>query len=193
MATSSGAIRAGRAFVELLTDDSKLVRGLRSAAAKLKGWGASISGFGKKLAGIGSAVAGPMIAATTTWASAGHEMALMSARTGIGVEALSQLSYAAKKCGLDNETLETGIKRMQKTLYAAANGSQEARDALAAVGLTIEDINGLPVEEKLKAIADRIAAIGSPTKRAGAAMAIFGPTARPCCRCWLRGPTASIT
>ncbi len=119
-------------------------------------------------------VAGPMVAATVSFANAGHEMATMSARTGIGVSSLSQLAYAARKCGLDNETLESGIRKMQKTLYAAANGSGEARDALAAIGLTIEDINGLPVEEKFKAIADRIAAIQSPTKRAGVAMAIFG-------------------
>ena len=36
MAGSTGAIRAGRAFVELFADDSKLVRGLRRASAKLK-------------------------------------------------------------------------------------------------------------------------------------------------------------
>jgi len=171
---SNGAIRAGQAFVELLTDSSKLEKGLRAAGAKLKAWGTSVRDFGKKIAGIGTAVAGPMVAATMSFAEAGHEMAQMSARTGIGVETLSQLAYAARKCGLDNETLENGIRKMQKTLYGAAHGSKESADALAAVGLTIQDINGLPVEEKFKAIADRIASIQSPSQRAGVAMAIFG-------------------
>ena len=35
----AGAIRAGRAFVELFADSSKLVKGLRVASAKLKGFG----------------------------------------------------------------------------------------------------------------------------------------------------------
>ena len=54
MATNQ-AIRAGRAFVELFTDDSKLVRGLRAAAKKLKAFGASIRNLGLEMAGLGSA------------------------------------------------------------------------------------------------------------------------------------------
>jgi hypothetical protein len=45
-------IRAGRAFVELLVDDSKLVRGLRGAEKKLKAFGNSIRNFGLKVAGL---------------------------------------------------------------------------------------------------------------------------------------------
>jgi len=37
--SASGTIRAGRAFVELFADDSKLVRGLKAAQAKLKAFG----------------------------------------------------------------------------------------------------------------------------------------------------------
>ena len=37
--TAPNSIRAGRAFVELFTDDSKLVRGLHSAEKKLKAAG----------------------------------------------------------------------------------------------------------------------------------------------------------
>ncbi len=38
MANTKG-IRAGRAFVELFADDSRLVRGLRAAEAKIKAFG----------------------------------------------------------------------------------------------------------------------------------------------------------
>jgi hypothetical protein len=47
---NTGAIRAGRAFVELFADDSKLVRGLRRAEKKLKAFGDSVRGFGLKMA-----------------------------------------------------------------------------------------------------------------------------------------------
>ena len=36
----SGAVRAGQAFVELLTNDSKLVKGLADAQRKFRAWGA---------------------------------------------------------------------------------------------------------------------------------------------------------
>jgi len=53
----SSNIRAGRAFVELFADDSKLVRGLRRAPAKLQAFGAGVRDIGLKMAGIGAAVA----------------------------------------------------------------------------------------------------------------------------------------
>jgi len=43
MASSSAkGIRAGRAYVELFADDSKLVRGLRNAGKRLESWGKGI-------------------------------------------------------------------------------------------------------------------------------------------------------
>ena len=44
--SNSTSIRAGRAFVELFADDSKLVRGLRRAEKKLKAFGSSIRNLG---------------------------------------------------------------------------------------------------------------------------------------------------
>ena len=56
MPGSTGSIRAGRAFVELFADDSKLVRGLRRAQKKLKAFGQSIRNMGLKIAGLGAAM-----------------------------------------------------------------------------------------------------------------------------------------
>jgi hypothetical protein len=51
---SAQGIRAGRAFVELFADDTKLVRGLRRAERRVKAFGKRISQLGRKLAGIGA-------------------------------------------------------------------------------------------------------------------------------------------
>lgn len=70
---SSNAVRAGAAFVELFAEDSKLVRGLRQASARIKKWASdaqkSMQAFGKKLFdigkwtfGAGAALAAPLIA-----------------------------------------------------------------------------------------------------------------------------------
>lgn len=59
MASQQG-IRAGKAFVELYANDTKLVRGLRSAQRKLKRFGSIVSGMGAKLAGVASLVAAPL-------------------------------------------------------------------------------------------------------------------------------------
>lgn len=58
MPPSSGAIRAGRAFVELFADDSKLVRGLKSAQKKLEGYGKGVRSSGLKMMALGGAIVG---------------------------------------------------------------------------------------------------------------------------------------
>jgi len=45
----TGGIRAGKAFVELFADDSKLLRGLRAAQAKVEKFGNAVRGIGTKM------------------------------------------------------------------------------------------------------------------------------------------------
>jgi len=170
----AGAIRAGRAFVELFADDSKLVRGLKRASAKLKAFGESVRNMGLKLVGLGSAVVAPLAASSKVFASTGDALAKMSARTGFSVETLSELGFAAELSGTDMETLELGIRKMQRTLVDAAQGSKSAQDALALLGLTVADLARLSPEQQFKLIADRLARIEDPTTRAAAAMELFG-------------------
>ena len=68
-------------FVELFADDSKLVRGLKRALAKLKAFGESVRNMGLKLAGLGAAVAVPLLASTKVFATRGGRLAKMSARS----------------------------------------------------------------------------------------------------------------
>ena len=60
---STRGIRAGRAFVELFADDSKLVRGLRRAEKKLKAFGDRIRNLGLKIADLGAAMLTSMLGA----------------------------------------------------------------------------------------------------------------------------------
>jgi hypothetical protein len=174
MPASSGAIRAGRAFVELFADDSKLVRGLKSAEKKLKAWGTAVKDIGRKMAEVGAAVVAPLLGAAKAYAAIGDNLVHVSERTGIAVEALSELSFAADQCGIEMEAFETGIRKMQKTIVSAAKGSSEAQEALGLLGVTIKDLDGLSPDEQFKLIADRISQIEDPTIRAAMAMQIFG-------------------
>jgi hypothetical protein len=78
VATAQG-IRAGRAFVELFADDSKLVRGLRAAEKKLKAFGDSIRNLGLKMVGVGSAILAPLAASAKLFGSYGDSVAKMAA------------------------------------------------------------------------------------------------------------------
>lgn len=173
MANTRG-IRAGAAYVELFLNDSKLVRGLNKASKKLKAFGDTITGWGKKMAAAGAAITAPLVASGQSFASMGDQMLKMTQRTGVSVETLSALTYAADVSGVSADALEGSLRRMQKTIVAAAQGSESASDALEQVGLTIDDLRGLSPDQQFKLIADRLSQIQSPAAKAALAMELFG-------------------
>jgi hypothetical protein len=173
MAAAQG-IRAGAAYVELFVKDNRLVRGLAAASAKLKAFGAGITGIGTQLLGVGTALATPFALAAKLFADMGSDLVDMSQRTGVSVEALSELGFAAEQSGADMETLEAGLRKMQKVVVEAAGGSKEAQAALGKLGLAVGDLKALTPDDMFKLIAEKLSKIENPALRAALAMDIFG-------------------
>ncbi|MBK8915049.1 MAG: hypothetical protein IPM64_10705 [Phycisphaerales bacterium] len=172
MADTRG-IRAGRAFVELGVSD-KLSKGLRAAEARLKAFGAGLRAIGTPLAAVGGAALTGLFVAAREFAGAGDVFDKMSQRTGISVEALSELGFAAEQSGADLETLEAGVRKMQKSISEAIDGSDAAAEAFAQLGLSVAELQRLSPEQQFKHIADRLSRIVDPTRRAALAMEVFG-------------------
>ncbi|HEX5442607.1 MAG TPA: hypothetical protein VFW87_02205 [Pirellulales bacterium] len=171
---SSQAIRAGAAYIELYTKDSKLVKGLDRAAARLKAFGDGITSVGKKFAAQGAAITTPLVGAAKVFADMGSDLVDMSQRTGLSVESLSELGFAAGQTGSDIATLETGLRRMQRSILDASDGLASAKDAFAHLGLAVDQLKGLSPEEQFKLIADRLSKVKDATMRAGVAMVLLG-------------------
>jgi len=173
---SAKGIRAGKAFVELGADDSKMLAGLKKATNRLRAFGQSVGQIGQGMARISALAMAPLIAATKVFSSFGDSVAKMAKRTGLSVEALSELRFAASQSGTDLETLEGSLKRMQRTVYDAGRGLSTATDALADLGVNYTDLANLKPEEQFKLLADRVAQVEDPTTKAALAMATFGRT-----------------
>jgi len=175
MASPQG-IRAGRAFVELFADDSKLVRGLRAAEKKLKAFGQGIRNLGLKVLGLGAAILAPLAASAKLFSGYGDQVAKMAKRTGLSVETLSELRFVASQTGTEFESLEMAFRKMQRSIFDAGRGLSTQTDALDELGLKFEDLDGLSPEQQFKLLADRIGKVEDPTKRAAIAMSLFGRT-----------------
>ena len=173
MAGSKG-IRAGRAFVELSTNNSKLVKGLRSAQRRLKTFGRSVNGMGMRLLGAATAVTAPIIAATMKFASFGDAVNKMSARTGLSAKSVSALGFAAEQSGTDMETLEKGFQGLARFSLNAERGLSTATDSMDDLGFSLADLQGKSPEDQFKVIADKLAAVEDPGRKAALAMSIFG-------------------
>jgi hypothetical protein len=170
----AGAIRAGRAFVEIFADKSKLVRGLKSAGNDFKNWGASITKVGAGLAAAGVGIVGTLSGFALAAADFGGKLVDTAAQTGLTVEALTTLGYAAGQAGVDSETLTGAVGKMQKGIVAAAGGSKSASAAFAKLGLSVSELATMSPEQQFLAIAEAISKIDDPAKRTAAAMEVFG-------------------
>ena len=175
MGASGSEIRAGRATVELGVDD-KMAAGLKRAAARLKAFSAAVSQICKSAMMTSAAMLAPVVGGVREFMSTGDALDKMSLRTGISVEALSELGHAAKLSGTDLEGLERGVKGMQKNVEAAGQGTKAAVDGLRALGLSARDLQGLSPEQQFKKIADGLARIEDPGRRAAIAMQVLGKT-----------------
>jgi hypothetical protein len=173
MSASAGGIRAGQAYVELLADDSKLRAGLAAAQKQLSAWGTQIRQVGLAVFAAGAGMLAPLLAATKQFASSGDALAKMSARTGMSVELLSELRHAASVSGAELEYLEKASRKLSVTITSAMKGSQTALDALGGTKLA-KELAKLTPNQQFLAVARAIGQIPDPTRRAAAAVAVFG-------------------
>ena len=174
MSSSAKGIRAGKAFVEIFADDSRLMRGLKAARQKLSAFGAGVRAAGLKMMGAGAAIAAPMMAAAKSAANSGAAIYEMSKRTGMSVPNLSALAYASEMTGASMENVEVAVKKMQKALFEAAQGGEKAQEAFALLGLSVEDLAKLNPDQQFALIAKKLSAIQDPAIKSGLALELFG-------------------
>jgi len=167
-------IRAGAAYVELFLKDNRLRRGLLNASKRLRVFGASLTAMGTKMVAASAAILAPLVAATQTFGKMGADLDDMSQRTGMSVEALSELGYAAAMSGTDVETLERSIAKMQRSLGEATAGSETAAEAFSDLGLSVAQLQELSPDEQFMRIAERLSRIEDPARRVAVAMKVFG-------------------
>lgn len=86
---------------------------------------------------------------------------------------LQKLSYAAKLSGVSNESLNSSLKRMIKTIADAEGGSKKANSAIASLGLQLKDLQGLSPDQQFIKISEALKAMPSSSQQASAALAIF--------------------
>ncbi|NBB84207.1 MAG: hypothetical protein GVY28_12485, partial [Alphaproteobacteria bacterium] len=172
----SRSIRAGRASVQLYADNSELIRGLRRARRRLTAFGSEISRLGRQFAAVGAAAGAGLGAAAAVFAKTGDDLDKLSTRTGVSVESLSQLEFAAERTGSSLGELGQAIQRMNRRLgrITAGQGSSTEVNALEALGLSAERLEQLNPEQRLLALADAIANYGDQAEAAGLAQRAFG-------------------
>jgi len=168
-------IEAGRAFVRV-SMKSTVAGDLKKLGAKIRTWGAGLSKAGMGIAGLGLGVTGAMTAMSKSFASAGDTVDKMSSRLGTSAEFISRIGHAAAIGGTDLNTMEAGIRRLQRTALDAERGLSTATDAFAMLGVSTKDASGdlKPTEQLFLDTASALADVENASEKAALAQMVFG-------------------
>lgn len=104
----------------------------------------------------------------------GDAISELARRTGLTTRATQELQFAFIQSGASGEAYNTVMGKFVQTLGDAANGSQQAVDALKRVGITQEQLKSQSVEELYLRTSDSISRMTSAAERASTSMDIFG-------------------
>lgn len=129
-----------------------------------------------KAALAGGAITAMLTKAALSGAQLGDEIAKASKRTGISVEELSKLRYAAGQQDVAFAELTNGLRFLARNMDNASKGMKESKEAFDALGISVTDADGelRPVGEVLLEVADGMKRTTNQTERTALAMAVFG-------------------
>lgn len=100
----------------------------------------------------------------------------LSKKTGVAVETIGGIGFAAKQAGGDLESATAGVGKLNKSLAEAAAGNKEAAEAFKVLGVSVKDAAGntISADQALARIADKFAEAADGPEKAAIALRIFG-------------------
>ena len=104
----------------------------------------------------------------------GGRLSDLSASTGETAGKLLVLERAFDNSGIGADKVGSSIAKMQKNIEDARDGSGTAANAFAAMGVSVDELEGKLPTEQFKILSSGIQSIDDPTQRAAAAMGVFG-------------------
>ena len=185
---------ANKLVLEVVADVNNFLKGLMDAQRSLdnflKGTGSSASGTNQSMSDLGVTIgkmaaiagaAGTAISASfltleKTTADIGDHFIKLSEKTGIAVETLSALSYAAKLSDVDAEGMQKSLGRLARVMDGAEEGGKKAAAAFEYLHIETTTADGKlrPMGDLLLDVADRFSHMEDATKRAALAQQLFG-------------------
>jgi len=123
-----------------------------------------------------TAAAAALVGAVKSAADYGDQLDNMSQRTGVAVEELAKLQYAAKLSDTSSEALGKGIGNLSKLMVAAAGGAEESSKLFEKFGINLRNADGTirGTSDVLYDLADVFATMPEGPQKTALAMEFFG-------------------
>jgi hypothetical protein len=168
---------AGSIVVDLLLKTGSFETDTARASKALKKMQADADAVGK---GIGVALTGAavgLVYLVKSTIDAEAHLAELSTKTGIAVETLGGIGFAAEQSGSSLDAVAAGVGKLNVSLAKAAEGNQQIGAAFKALGVEVFDpLTGktITVDKALTQLADTFQKAGDSPEKFRAAQAVLG-------------------
>ena len=164
--------------IKAIDEASGVFGKVAAEAGKLQGAVSAVSGGFAALGGVAAAAAAGIGFATQIKDAIdlADSFNKLSQKSGVAVESLSRLNYAAGLADVSTEALSTGLKKLNVSISAAAGGSAEKAALFKALGVSVKDAAGnvLSADKVMAQLADSFADSGDTANKAAVAVELFG-------------------
>lgn len=170
MATQRLTIQLG------LDGAARVTGGLKAVANVAQSSIGALSRIALPLAAFGTAAIGlkSIASGMSEVIEEGGKLNDISAATGVGIQKLVRFRQVFAEAGKSADDVTPSFAKMEKAVYEAATQGGAAGEAIARLGLDIDQLQRMSPDEQFDAIGKAIGAIENPTQRAGLAMSLFG-------------------
>ena len=155
---------------------------LRAASEQVKELGNKLTSAGEAMRGLsiaGAAVAGSVGALAVKSGRAADDLNTLAKVTGISTDNLQKYAAAADLVDVSVDAIAKSNKRLEKSMYSAANGSKTQKKLFKELGVSVKDSDG-NLRDSEDVFQDVITALGGmtdETKRDAIAMQLMGKSA----------------
>lgn len=169
-------ISIGDAMLNLGINTKDMDNSLKSIGGKIN------SSFGKLNDALGGLLPAISVAAVVAGyekmmvsaAAYGEEVGLAATKTGLSVNLLQGLKFAADTSGASMDALTVGVKKMSTVLAEAFAGNSAAAQSIEELGLSVEDLRKMNPDQRIMAIFTALSKIEDPAIKSAAAVKMLG-------------------
>jgi hypothetical protein len=144
--------------------------------SNFKGGALDVAKVAGAVSAASAAVAGGLLAVSASAGQQANDLQVLGQRYGLTTSEVSKLDFAAGQLDTKLSDVTAALGFMQRTLFAARSGSEEAQRALKALGFSTKEIeSGLGgTNNAFRTIIDRLSEVEDAGIRAGLQFAVFG-------------------
>lgn len=149
----------------------KTKKGFGSVTSGLKKVTGAVFSMRTALVGVAGAAGFGLLVKSSL--SATDSLAKTASKIGTTTEALSALRYAADITGVATTTMDMALQRFTRRTAEAAKGTGEAKGAIRELGINAQELNRMPLDQRMLALADAFSGVKSESDRLRLAFKLF--------------------